>query len=638
MPHVIIGTAGHIDHGKTALVKALTGIDTDRLKEEKERGLTIDLGFAPYGEDASIIDVPGHEKFIRNMVAGVSTIDLVVLVVAADDGIMPQTREHLEILDVLQVKQGIIAITKSDLVEPDWLQLVTDDIRDMVKNTFLEAAPIIPVSAVTHEGIPTLHEAIQSILKSIQRKQVNGVFWMPVDRSFVMKGFGTVVTGSVLSGTVQVGEAIELLPAKQSVKIRGLQRHGQTVDHVSAGDRAAINLQGVSKQIVQRGHVLASPGYFKPTSRMDAKLRLLASAPRSLTSRMRVRLHVGTEEVMARVSIVQKSEIEPGESAFVQLHLENPVAAKRLDAFVVRQFSPTITLGGGVILDVNAPRHKLSHPETVAIFEALQQESPVKVLEEKLLAAGLLLPSEEKLSAELGIVKDELIKYLDELATEQRIHPIRKKGQTAFLHHTHLLQTEQSIEALLDDFHRKNPTKTGMQKPLLLKNLNRKIDPAAFDFMLGDMQHKGILQEQSGIIHLKNFRVKLTAKQQNLRQEISNCLLREGFSTSSEKELANKNGVGLQEVTEILQLMLEQQEIMRLDGLYFHAAKIQEAREKLVAFLQQHEEVSIAAFKELLGGTSRKYSMPLLNYFDSLGITERAGDVRVAGSSIVESN
>jgi len=633
MSHIIIGTAGHIDHGKTALVRALTGFDTDRLKEEKERGLTIDLGFAPYGENASIIDVPGHEKFVRNMVAGVSTIDLVLLVIAADDGIMPQTREHLEILNVLQVRQGIIAISKSDLVEPDWLQLVIEDVRTLVQGTFLSNAKIIPVSTVTQAGIDVLDQALQTLINALPAKSAQGLFWLPVDRAFVMKGFGTVVTGSVLSGGVSVGDTVELLPSLRAVKIRGLQRHGKAVETVGPGDRAAINLQGIEKDQAQRGFVLATPGYFKPTDRIDATLRLLESAPRPLASRSRVRLHVGTSEVMARVATVQQARIEPGTEGFVQLQLEAPVAVRRRDAFVIRQYSPTVTIGGGVILDANAPRHKLSDPSLLKTFQALQQEDPGKVVAEKVRTAGLRLLTEAQLAGELGFSNQELSTFLTELVNAGTLQVVKKRGQTAYLHEQTFQQTADFIMDQVNHFHEKHPTKTGMKKPDLLHRIPGKGDAEAVDYVLDALKRSRELQESAGILSAKNFKVTLSTAQQALKAHISTLLLETGFAPPSEQALLARLEASPDETKQILQLMLEQGEIVRLEDLYFHATKLEEARAYIIRHLKTTRELDIAAFKQMLGNISRKYAMPLLNYFDALALTEREGDVRVRGSA-----
>lgn len=633
MAQIIIGTAGHIDHGKTALVKALSGIDTDRLKEEKARGLTIDLGFAHLDEQVTIIDVPGHEKFIRNMVAGVSTIDLVLFVVAADDGVMPQTREHLDILKILQVRQGLVVITKRDLVEEDWLQLVKEDIQKLLRGSFLEKAPIAVVSTVTNEGIPELKETIYALFSQIVQKKDRGVFWMPIDRAFSKKGFGTVVTGSVLSGQANVGDTLELLPQKAVVKIRGLQSHDHPVKAVVTGDRAAINLQSFEKQEIRRGDVLAAPGYSAVSQRFDAKLTLLPSAPRALKSRMRVRLHFGTTEVMARVSLLNKATLEPGESGFVQLHLESPAAGRRLDPFVIRQYSPMITIGGGLILDANASRHRSSDPAVLEKLQALEKEDPSEVLLEKLLAAKYSLPTVEQLASEIATSKESITTLLDELLKRQEVIMIKKKGQSAVIHRNNLQTLSGLIQDQITEFHKKNPTRLGIQKNELQKNLKQKPDPELFEFVLEHLKENHVLKETSGLMSLQNHELTLSEEQQKIRAKIARLLYDEGFATSSETEIADKLGVSLDLIREVLSLMLGLNEVVRVEGgIYFHPGRVDEAREKVVAFLKQNQEITVSQFKDLMHGTSRKYAVPLLNYFDGLGITERVEDVRILGN------
>ena len=632
MSHLIIGTAGHIDHGKTALVKALTGIDTDRLKEEKERGLTIDLGFAHFSDSATIIDVPGHEKFIRNMVAGVSTIELVLLVIAADDGVMPQTREHLDILKILQVKQGIIVITKKDLVDEDWLELVQDDVRSLVTGSFLENAQIIPVSSISGEGIPEIKAELEVLYTKRKSRQDGGIFWMPVDRTFTMKGFGTVVTGSVLSGQLKVGESLERLPHKQKVKVRGLQSHGQAVEKVSTGDRAAINLQAVEKQQIHRGDALAAPDYFSPSKRFDARLQLLESAPRALKPRSRVRVHFGTTEVMARLSLIKVSKIDPGESAFVQFHLEQPAVARRLDPFVIRQYSPTITIGGGVILDANAPRHKLSDPSILQELKELEKENPAEVLESKLLSSQYNLPTLDQLSAEVAVSKETIKALVNELASQEKVLLFKKTGQETVIHRINFDEAKNLVLNAVAEYHQNNPVKSGIRKAEFSNFVRVKLDPDLLNFVLQDLHRDNQTKESSGVISLKTHKIEYSSEQESLRQQISELLFDEGFATSSEAGISEKLKAEQKKVREVLTLMIGLGEVIQTEGnTYFHPQRVQKAKEKVAAHFEQNKEISIGQFKDLLGGTSRKYALPLILYFDGLGFTERNGDVRVLG-------
>ena len=633
MSQLIIGTAGHIDHGKTALVNALTGVDTDSLKEEKERGLTIDLGFAHLGEWATIIDVPGHEKFIRNMVAGVSTIDLVLFVVAADDGVMPQTREHLDILNLLRVRHGIIVITKIDLVDEEWLALVTEDVRDLVRDSFLENAPIDAVSTISNAGIPELKARVEEMAQEMKQREEDGLFWMPVDRAFTMKGFGTVVTGTVLAGALKVGESVELLPPQRLIRVRGLQSHGRTVECVSAGDRAAINLQSIEKDQVGRGQVVAAPNYFSSSKRFDARLNLLKSASRPLRTRSRVRVHFGTMEVMARVSIVKESQVEPGEHAFAQLHLEQPAVARRLDPFVIRQYSPTITIGGGVILNANAPRRRLSDPETLNELQALDKEDPAEALENVLLASGSRLFTLEQLISEIAAAPEFVKETVAAWQENGKAVVVKKGGKTAVIHRLNFEKVQAAFLDAIAAFHNAHPTRPGVSKVELRMPAKSKIAPELLDLIIPALKQQGLIKERSGLLSLTEYKIELSQKLLTLKAQIAELLERERFTTSSPAEMAMRFSVKPETLAEVLGVMMASHEVVRAEGdIYFHPQAVAEVREKLVAFLQLHGEISISQFKDLLGGASRKYAMPLINHFDSLRVTQREGDVRVLAS------
>src|ERR671923_1201815 len=383
MKQVVMGTAGHIDHGKTQLIKTLTGIDTDRLKEEKERGITIDLGFAHLtcedGTEVGVIDVPGHERFVRNMLAGVGGIDLVMLVIAADEGVMPQTREHLAICQLLRVKGGLVALTKADLVDEDWLELVTEDTREFLKGTFLEGKPIVPVSAKTAQGIDELKRALQELVVRVPPKQSEGKFRLPVDRVFTIRGFGTVVTGTLFSGMIRVEDRVQIYPKGIEAKVRGLQVHNAGVPEAVAGQRTAVNLQGIEKVELERGDVLGRPGEFLPTFMLDAVLQHLADAPRPLRHRARVRLHVGTSEIMGRVILLDRDELAPGEETYVQFRLEAPAIALPRDRFVIRSYSPVQTIGGGMLLDVQPAKHRRGDAGLAGHFRLLAEGSPEEI-------------------------------------------------------------------------------------------------------------------------------------------------------------------------------------------------------------------------------------------------------------------
>jgi selenocysteine-specific elongation factor len=627
--HFILGTAGHIDHGKTSLVKALTGVDTDRLPEEKARGMTIDLGFAHLGEAATIIDVPGHEKFVKNMVAGVSTIDLVLFVIAADDGIMPQTREHLEICQLLQLRRGLVALTKKDLVEPDWLELVQEEIRAVLKKTFLENAPIIPVSNITGEGIPDLRRTITEMMAKLPARQDRGVFWMPVDRSFSMKGFGTVVTGSVLSGQVTTGEALEIMPAQKSVRVRGLQRHGKEISRVQIGDRAAINLLGVATEEVGRGDVLSAPGYFQPTRRANCRVQVLSSAPAPLKNRARVRVHLGTAEVLARVIPIGTAEIVPGQTGYVHFIFETPIATRRLEPLVIRRYSPPRTIGGGIMLDAEAALYRTRDAALLPKLQALEKDDPAELLVAQFLVAGRYVVTIDQLAAETGGRKEELQQQVQSLVQAQNVLPIGKRG---FLHRQRLEALWHQLENLLREHHQKNPIRLGPRKAELSGLLSPLTDAALLNFFIEHYKTAGKLKEIDAHIALAEHEIQLSPAQQNLRQKISETLYAQAFAPASPAELAAKFSVTEKEIEDILSVLLIQKEIVRFEeGIFMHQRRLDEAKKRVIDYLRENPEITVSQFKELVENTSRKFAVPLMQYFDATGITERRGDVRVLG-------
>jgi selenocysteine-specific elongation factor len=408
MAHTVIGTAGHIDHGKTLLVKALTGTDTDQAPEEKARGITIELGFAFLGESATIIDVPGHERFVKTMVAGVSTIDVAILVIAADDGVMPQSREHLDVLELLGVERGVMVLNKVDLVEEDWLDLVEEELRDFTHGTFLQDAEIFRVSALSGEGVDPLRQRLLALAGDTEDKRADAPFRLPVDRAFVVKGFGLVCTGTVLAGSLGEGDRVEIMPEAREVRVRSMQEHGVAVDRVQAGDRAAINLAGVEQGQIDRGDLLVAPEAFRPTQMLDVRLRLLQSSPMSIEPRTRVRLHLGTREIMARVVLPERKPLEPGEESVVQLRLEAPLVAAWGDRFVVRRYSPALTIGGGTVLDPHPAKHRRFDADLLDHLRVLECGELRQVVERWILAVDDRLKSERDLLGEMGIGPERL--------------------------------------------------------------------------------------------------------------------------------------------------------------------------------------------------------------------------------------
>ncbi len=632
--HFILGTAGHIDHGKTSLVKALTGTDTDRLKEEKERGLTIDIGFAHLTENVTIIDVPGHEKFIKNMVAGVSTIDLVLFVVAADDGVMPQTREHLDILNILQIQRGIIVLTKIDTVEEEWAELVLEDIRAMAQGTLLEKAPVQRVSSLTGAGIPELKKLIFSELESVPPRPDRGIFWLPVDRSFSMKGFGTVVTGSVLSGSTQVGENLDLLPAGRSVKIRTLQKHGREVEQVRTGDRAAINLQNIAREEVRRGDVLASPGYFRASQRMHARLSLLKSSM-PIKADMRVRLHLGTAEIMARVRPLQEKVLQPGETGFVQFTLEAPAVARRLEHFVMRQYSPARTLGGGVILDALAPPFRKKDSTIIPRLQSLEKQDPEELLREQLFTAAQGTATRDQLISATGLSPELVDEVIAGLSSRGEVHWLSKK---IMAHDARLRRVQEAVVEFLRAFHADNPHKIGFGKAELPARLPLQVAPVLLNRALDLLKEEQRVVENAGFIALAEHEITLTDEERKQKAEILQRISEGGFTPPTLPEIATALKLDAEMVAALLGVLMAEGRVLRLeDNLFMLREKVEEAQAKVIAWLKEKGSLRVTEFKELIGGASRKFSLPLLNYFDSREITQREGDVRYPGIAADES-
>ena len=629
MRHVIIGTAGHIDHGKSALVRALTGTDPDRLKEEKERGLTIDLGFAFLGDNAAFIDVPGHERFIKNMVAGVSTVDMVMFVIAADDGIMPQTREHLDILQLLQLKRGLIAVTKIDLVEQEWLDLVIADIQELVKNTFLEEAPILPVSSTTSAGIEALRQELEKQISKVEARKDQGIFWLPIDRAFTIKGFGTVVTGSVLSGSAKIGDELELLPQGKNLRIRGLQTHGQDTQLVQIGDRAAINISNIHKDEIQRGDILATQHYFTASKLFDARLTMLPSNPRPLVNRARIRIHIGTRELLSRVTLLDKKEILPGDWGYVQFRLEETAVGRRKDPFVIRQYSPVVTIGGGVILDTHPRGHKRFDQNVLSQLKSLEKESPREVVEAIFTANNLSPLTVKTLAKETGILTETVEEVLQNLKEEDKIISFGSKQQPLFFWSAHIPVLWESFLSALRTFHKENPLKAGIARQELRALIHAKLDAILFAAILDRLLDEKQVIESGKLIALPTFRISLAPEDEALRNKIADLLLRAKFSTPSVDELASQINESKSNIIKVLTAMLGMGDVVKLEGdLYFHKSSINEAQKLLQKAFTADDEISVSAFRELLG-TTRRYAMALLVYFDTQGITERVGETRM---------
>ena len=620
MKQTVIGLSGHIDHGKTALVKALTGVNTDSLTEEQKRGMTIDIGFAFLDENITLIDVPGHEKFVKNMMAGVSAVDVALLVVAADDGVMPQTREHFEILNLLDIPLGIVAINKIDLADKDWLELVELDIGELLQGSFMEDAPILKVSAETGDGVDQLKTTLLDLCKKVPDKQDRGIFRLHVDRVFSMKGYGTVVTGTVNSGSLKIGDTVELLPGSVKSKVRGLQSHGEEVQQVETGDRAAINLQGVEIKQIERGSQIAEIGYLQSLNQMGVTLLLLGSAQKPITQNQRIRIHLGTQEVMARVALTDGKTLQPGDDCPALLRLEQPMVAARGDKFIIRSFSPVITIGGGEVMEVLIEeKWKIVKEKLQNLYESPKSDQLIHLVQEE--GAKPITP--EKLQYRIGISKEQINAIVEE--KEELFWLTHKQGKW-LLTQNQWNELKNSIHNFLKKYHAKNSLNAGAQKEELRQHLS--CENSILEALLQSMLDDKSISQKGELFLNPNFSITLSSEDDSLQNSILNQLDQEGFTSSTLAQLSLKTGNSKEKLMQVLNVAEQQGKLLRIDGkLMFTQKNFIILREKVNQFFSNHPEMSVSEFKEL-AHTSRKYAVPLLEYFDKKKITYREGNIR----------
>ena len=620
MKQTVIGLSGHIDHGKTALVKALTGVNTDSLTEEQKRGMTIDIGFAFLDENITLIDVPGHEKFVKNMMAGVSAVDVALLVVAADDGVMPQTREHFEILNLLDIPLGIVAINKIDLADKDWLELVELDIGELLQGSFMEDAPILKVSAETGDGVDQLKTTLLDLCKKVPDKQDRGIFRLHVDRVFSMKGYGTVVTGTVNSGSLKIGDTVELLPGSVKSKVRGLQSHGEEVQQVESGDRAAINLQGVEIKQIERGSQIAEIGYLQSLNQMGVTLLLLGSAQKPITQNQRIRIHLGTQEVMARVALTDGKTLQPGDDCPALLRLEQPMVAARGDKFIIRSFSPVITIGGGEVMEVLIEeKWKIVKEKLQNLYDSPKSDQLIHLVQEE--GAKPITP--EKLQYRIGISKEQINAIVEE--KEELFWLTHKQGKW-LLTQNQWNELKNSIHNFLKKYHAKNPLNAGAQKEEIRQHLS--CENSILEALLQSMLDDKSISQKGELFLNPNFSITLSSEDDSLQNSILNQLDQEGFTSSTLAQLSLKTGNSKEKLMQVLNVAEQQGKLLRIDGkLMFTQKNFIILREKVNQFFSNHPEMSVSEFKEL-AHTSRKYAVPLLEYFDKKKITYREGNIR----------
>lgn len=613
------------------MIKALTGADTDRLREEKKRGISIELGFAPFdlpdGRRAGVVDVPGHERFVHHMLAGVPGFDLVLLVVAADEGVMPQTREHLDILQLLGVEKGILVITKTDLIEDEeLLDLVATEIREQVLDTFLEDAPLYCVSSRTGHNLGKLLEGIVEMTKHLKGRPTAGPFSLPIDRSFTLAGLGTVVTGTLVSGELEAGGTGEVVPGGAIGKLRRLQVHGQDVSRAQAGQRLAVNLGGLSVAQARRGKVLATPGTLKETQVLDARLRLLERSPRPLAHRSRIRLHVGTAEVLGRVSLLDCDRLQPGDEAWAQFRLEQPIAARRGERFVLRFYSPVQTIGGGWIVEPLAPRRRRHHLPTIQELELKSRGQPEELVLQSLAESGLSGVTPEAMAQKLDLPVESISPLLRSLEDQNEALQLGKDDSI------HLARSVvdagwERLHALLEEYHNKYPLRQGMPRELARTRLFPELSPRSFQSLLQHLAHENRIDLRQESIKLKEHRVILSERQSDLLRQIEDAFAESPFNPPDPRNLPSD--LDDSDRDEMIQTLIDQGLLVRVaDNMLFHARALERAQILLETAAAPDGSLTVSDYRRVLD-TSRKYALPLLEYFDTRKVTRRVGEKRV---------
>jgi selenocysteine-specific elongation factor len=626
----VIGTAGHVDHGKSTLIQALTGIDPDRLREEKERGMTIDLGFAwlklPNGQEVSIVDVPGHERFIHNMLAGVGGIDIALLVVAADEGIMPQTREHLAILDLLGVESGAVAITKTDLVDDEWLELVLAETEETLAGTTLAEAPMVAVSSVNGQGLDDLRGTLQSLLERERSRRLIGRPRLPVDRVFTMAGFGTVVTGTLIDGELRVGQELELQPTTRRARIRGLQSHRKKIEAVPAGTRVAVNLSGLGTDQIQRGHVLTTPGWLRPTGVVDAHVRLIKAAPRPLTHNASVAFHTGAAETLAKVGLLDRKALEPGDSAWAQLRLQDRLAVAKGDLFIIRWPSPSATIGGGTIVEPHPKRHRRFDEKVLTQLSVLERGTPEEILLQHLVARE---PAEvEALVRRSGLPADTARTVVGGLVQSGEIVALDGqrgvvKPQTFVVSAPGWDRLAGRLTAALAAYHRGFPLRRGMAKEELRTRLG--VDARVFQRVVQRLMADGRITEAGPLVSLAEHEIVFTPEQQNQAAQVIEVLRRQGPAPADRADLEAELSVS----PELTQALLDRGDLVEVSAELVYPTDVYDGMvHRVTKAIREQGPITVAGVRDIFN-TSRKYALALMAHLDERKVTRRVGDERV---------
>lgn len=629
MKNIIVGTAGHIDHGKTTLIKALTGRNTDRWEEEQRRGITIDLGFTYFdlknGDRVGIIDVPGHEKFINNMVAGVVGMDLVLLVVAADEGIMPQTREHMDILGLLGIKKSILVINKCDLVDEEWLELVEEEIQEELEGTFLEGAPVVKVSAATGQGLDELTDTIQQLMSDeVVAKDTQTIPRLPIDRAFTLSGFGTIITGTLISGTITREDVLEMYPIGKECKIRNIQVHGQNQDKCYAGQRVAINLSNVKKKEIRRGCVLAPKNSMKNTDLLDVKLKVLENSMRILTNHERLHLYTGTSEILCRAVLLDKEQIGPGEEGLVQLRLEEEIAVKRGDRFVVRFYSPMETIGGGIVLEPNPVRKKRFDAQAIEELKKKESGSLGDVMELQIKEHGDTMITLAELAKVMAHSVDELKEYLEELEESGTIFVFPMKKDTYLWHRDSEFAVRQKIEETLQKYHSEHPYRYGMKKAEIHNTFLKKIKPNIFDAYIERMTGENVYGRREEYLSLPGYEVPKDAMYLQTEKLIEDTFEKAGYDFVRFSEI-DFGKIPRQTAEDVVLMMIDEGKVLRINEEMFTMKHLMdEAKEKIQNHLKEENLITIAQVRDMFS-TSRKSAKPILEYMDSIKVTKKTG-------------
>ena len=630
MKHIIIGTAGHVDHGKTTLIRALTGRNTDRLKEEQQRGITIDLGFTwfdlPNGNRAGIVDVPGHEKFINNMVAGVTGMDLVLLVIAADEGIMPQTREHMDILSLLGVEKSIVVLNKCDMVDEDWLELVKEDIKEELKGTFLENSPMIDVSSVSGAGIPDLIDEIQKMTEEeVTPREINTIPRLPIDRIFTLSGLGTIITGTLISGVINEGDTLHVYPIDEECRVRSVQVHSTSVAQSFAGQRVALNLTGIKKENLFRGCVLSSEGSMHSTDMIDVKLKILDSSDRKAINWMRVHFFSGTSEVLGRIVLLDSKELNPGEEGYVQIRLEEKVALRKGDRFLIRFYSPLETIGGGVVLEPNSTKARRFNEDVLKALSSKESGSLKDVLLLHVQNNECLTMTAKDLAALAGVSKEEASEAIEELRSDDLVVNFKTSNQTYVCDRWQINALVSEVLNILKDYQNKHPYRPGMRKEELRSISFSKVKPTVFDLFMNYMQEEEKIRILNEFVCEKDFAPVSDEKSEKIRGIIKDKLSGAGFDFLWMSEV-DFTGTDRESIDDVMQLMIMEKKLVKVSDDQYTLPEIMDEAEKKIRqrLIENNGHITIAEVRDMFQ-TTRRSAKPILEYMDSIRVTKKTG-------------